>query len=74
MSTVPIELPAILHGAYLISQVGAEEWLKQFDGVANEAGLYTEPNWSSIGPQERKHWEAVAKQAVEFITGERVTA
>lgn len=69
MSTVPPELPAVLHGAYVLSIMGEERWL-----ALTENGKKVSPNWATLTPGHRKHWEAVAKQAVEFITGERVSA
>jgi hypothetical protein len=66
MSTVPDELPALLHGAWVISQVGDKQALKMIESGAL--------GWDRLMAHERKHWEAVARSAVEFITGEKVSA
>ena len=68
MSQVPEALPAVLHGAYVRSVVGEEQWAK----IAAATTQDHLPNWENIGPLQRKHWEAVARTAVEYITEEKI--
>jgi hypothetical protein len=72
VSTVPPELAAVLHGAYTRSIMGEERWEALTKGDPSE--MMVSFNWAYLTPGHRKHWEAVAKQAVEFITAEAVSA
>lgn len=68
MSQVPDDLPAILHGAYVRSVVGEEQWAK-IAAATTEDHL---PNWENLTWFQRTHWEAVARTAVEYITEEKI--
>lgn len=68
---VPDELPAILYGAWLLDQFDSnDEVIAYLEGRLSAPDH--RPRWNEMHPRARRHWEAVAKHAVEFLTGERV--